>query len=262
MEYAASTALSCSDAVGNGVDFNGYERTYQHCAYWCAQKAPPSTPCQSFTFDTANKQCCLYAGSQYTASGFTLKTDGAATMILATRMQACAPAERTKTGMTPSTADENDDGDADCTLTEIGAGTTDYNAFEDSMTVAKCDEACAADATCVFFAISTTAATKSAIAFTTCKTYSVSTSFCDWEAEASPGDADEYYLPSKRWCDGAYDPGFKATHDSVIKISPGTKPGETLNAWAAHGSTYTRMSLEYSRIHHAGAFGESSPTTL
>jgi hypothetical protein len=48
-------------------------------------------------------------------------------------------------------------------------------------------------------------------------------------------------------CDGSSDPGFKVSYDSVIKLSAGTNPGETLNEWATFGSTYTRMSQSYLR---------------
>jgi len=181
-------------------------------------------------------------------------------------MQACAPAEQTKSGETTSTTDADDDGTADCSLTKAGASVwaalsghsaTLANDFEDLMTVAACDAACAAESTCVLFGLSTTAAGANTIAYDTCDLYTVPTTHCEWEAEASSGAADKFYLPSKRWCDGAYDPQFAATYDSVVKIAPGTKPGETLNLWAGHGSSYARMSLEYSRVHHTADFAET-----
>jgi len=48
-------------------------------------------------------------------------------------------------------------------------------------------------------------------------------------------------------CDGSTDPGFKVSYNTIIKLSAGTKPGETLNEWAAYGSTYKRMNMAYLR---------------
>lgn len=134
------------------------------------------------------------------------------------------------------------------------------------MTVAACDEACAGTSGCVLFRLSETAAfAGSSAKYDTCTLYSVSTTFCEtWVTFTGPpvSRPDRYYTPSNAWCDGTSDPGFKVSYDTVLKLSPGTAPGPTLDLWAAFGSTYKKMSLEYSRVTQYGVLAENSYTNV